>query len=263
MTSMPSLFISHGAPDIILRDLPAVRELKALAGKLPRPEAIVIVSAHWVEDIMSMTSQGPLKTFHDFGGFHSDLYKLKYPAKGDEKLSQRITELLSHSGFESRIIENHGLDHGAWIPLKIIYPEADIPVTQLSLLDVSLKELSEYAESLNPLRDEGVLFIGSGSTVHNLGAAKLTGQADEFAVEFEYWLHKAVEGNHFDWLTDSSKYPASFQMAHPTVEHLAPLVFAWAVADSEEPGVRIHQSFDYGNIGMSQFLFNGYKSKVN
>ncbi len=256
MNIMPTLFVSHGAPDIAIRDTPAVEALKSVTKLFPVPKGIVIVSAHWIEDPITMTSGGTLKTIYDFGGFDPQLYQIEYPAIGDENLSKRVAALLDSSGIQSNLDNRRGLDHGAWIPLKIIYPDAEIPVVQLSLPVATMKALTRYGEALKPLTEEGILIIGSGGSVHNLRAMNLSNQTDGFATEFEEWLKQSVEGNHLEWLIDDSKYPDSFHIAHPTIEHFAPLVFAWAAANDQATGKRIHTSFDYGNIGMSIYQFS-------
>ncbi len=253
--TLPTLFVSHGAPDIVLRDISATRAMRELGELFVEPKGIVIVSAHWIDEPIGITGDAELETIHDFGGFSRELYSMRYPAKGDTQLTSRVGALLQQRGITSRAVSGRGLDHGAWLPLKLIYPEANIRVVQLSLPAGSLTDLARMGEALAPLREEGVLIIGSGGTVHNLRAVNPEGQTEAWAEEFEQWLYQAVTENHFDWLTSGRDFPESFRMAHPTVEHYAPLVFAWAAADGSQPGRRFHHSFDYGNIGMSIYLF--------
>jgi 4,5-DOPA dioxygenase extradiol len=217
----------------------------------------VVVSAHWIDDPVGITTGGRLKTIHDFSGFPKQLYEVGYPAKGDDTLSQKISRLLSGVNIENRLVKERGLDHGAWMPLKLIYPEAQFPVIQISLPAVTVKDLLLFGEALGQLREEGTLIIGSGSSVHNLRLMNLQNRTDPRAVEFEDWLREAVEQNHFDWLVNREIYPPNFQRAHPTLEHYTPLIIAWSAAGVTTPGVRIHYSFDYGNIGMSMFAFGG------
>ena len=252
---IPSLFISHGAPDIILSKHPAVDTLRALPAKLPRPTAIVIVSAHWIDDPIGVTAGGKLTTIHDFGGFTNELYALQYLARGDAAVSHRILQRLQEQGIRAEIHERRGLDHGAWIPLKLMYPEADVPVIQISLPAASLEGVVRLGKALSPLRDDGVLIIGSGGSVHNLRALKLDGVTDDWVLQFEDWLLEIIEGNRFADLTTPDKLPGIFRQAHPTIEHYAPLVFAWSAADAEKKGRRFHHSVSYGNLGMSMYLF--------
>ena len=166
--ALPTLFLSHGAPDILLRETPATTFLGGLGTELPEPEAIVIISAHWIDAPVGITTGEQLNTIHDFGGFPESLYQVTYPAKGDDALSARIANLLTAAGIESQLVSNRGLDHGAWIPLRLIYPDAQIPVVQVSLPTGRLNDLAILGKALAPLRYEGVLIIGSGGTVHNL-----------------------------------------------------------------------------------------------
>jgi 4,5-DOPA dioxygenase extradiol len=255
----PTLYLSHGAPDILLRETSAKQFLTELGSHLQDPTGIVVVSAHWIDDPVGITVGDRLNTIHDFGGFPNSLYEMSYPAMGSDSLSAEIGLLLSEAKIESRPVKGRGLDHGVWIPLRLIYPEAQIPVIQVALPAVTLKELVSFGEALAPLRERGVLIIGSGGSVHNLRAMNRENRSDSWAVEFEAWLKESVEQNHFARLISSDQYPRNFQQAHPTIEHFAPLIVAWSAAGSSQPGVRIHHSFDYGNIGMSMFAFGGYR----
>lgn len=255
-TLLPSLFLSHGAPDILLSEHEAVPALRALGERLPRPRAVVIVSAHWVDEPVGITVGEQLPTIHDFGGFPETLYALRYPARGDDVLSAEVLRRLAGHGMAAQLRGQRGLDHGAWIPLMIMYPEADIPVVQVALPGGAPDELVRLGTALAPLRREGVLIIGSGGSVHNLRALDTAGgHTDDWAVRFEHWLFEAVEGNHFERLISPADFPSTFRRAHPTLEHYAPLVVAWAAGDREAPGRRIHHSFSYGNLGMSCFEF--------
>lgn len=253
--SLPSLFISHGAPDMILSKHPAVEAMRALPAQFPRPTAIVIVSAHWVDDPIGVTAAGKLTTIHDFGGFADELYALQYQARGDHAVSHWILRRLYEQEMQAGIHERRGLDHGAWIPLKLMYPEADVPVIQVSLPAASMEGVVRLGKALSPLRDDGVLIIGSGGSVHNLRALKLDGVTDDWVLDFEDWLLETIEGNRFADLITPAKLPGIFRQAHPTIEHYAPLVFAWSAADAEKKGSRYHHSVSYGNLGMSMYLF--------
>lgn len=250
-----TLFISHGAPDIILSQNPAADALRDIAAQHRQAEAIVLVSAHWIDDPICITAGAQLTTIHDFGGFAPELYQMQYPAKGNVDLSNRIKACLQQAGIESQLHPERGLDHGAWIPLKIMYPEADIPVVQVSLPAGSLEEAAQLGKALAPLREENILIIGSGGSVHNLRALSRNGKPEEWVLEFENWLLKSIEGNHFESLITPDKFPPSFRQAHPSIEHYAPLVVAWAAADTQQSGKRIHHSLSYTNLGLSMFEF--------
>lgn len=252
---LPTLFISHGAPDILLSEHVALGALKGLAARLPRPGAIVVVSAHWVADPIGVTVGELLPTIHDFGGFPDSLYAMQYPARGDRRLADQLTRRLDEEGLGHQLHEGRGLDHGAWIPLKTMFPEADIPVVQVSLPTGSMEDLTRLGTALGPLRHQGVLIIGSGGSTHNLRALNRLGKADNWAIEFEQWLLESIECGRFDRLVTPELFPPLFHRAHPTLEHYAPLVVAWAAGDRDLPGERLHHSFSYGNLGMSLFSF--------
>ena len=250
-----TLFISHGAPDIVLSQDPAREAIRRLASQRVKPDAIVIVSAHWIDDPIGITAGTQLATHYDFGGFSDALYKMQYPALGNVALAETIQLSLQQDGIKSKLHTKRGLDHGAWIPLKIMYPEADIPVVQVSLPAGSLNDLVRLGKVLSPLREQNILIIGSGGSVHNLSALTRNGTTESWVLEFENWLLDAIEGNHFERLITPAEFPQSFRLAHPSVEHYAPLVVAWAAADTQKAGKRVHHSVSYTNLGMSMFEF--------
>jgi 4,5-DOPA dioxygenase extradiol len=252
---MPALFLSHGAPDILLSEQPAVAAFQAIAAGLPRPAAVVIVSAHWTARPVGVTTGARLPTVHDFGGFPAELYHQRYPARGDDTLSDEIREHLQRQGFEVKLDGTRGLDHGAWIPLKLIFPEADVPVVQVSLPGGGFDEVARLGEALGPLRQRGILVAGSGGSVHNLRVLNRSGRTDDWAIRFEQWLQDAVVAGDFERITSPARFPPEFALAHPTLEHFMPLVFAWAAGGRDTPGRRLHHSFSYGNLGMSCYEF--------
>lgn len=253
---LPTIFVSHGAPDILLSQHAAIDALRQIAIDLPVPRAIVIASAHWIDDPVGITTGNELATIHDFGGFPAELYGIQYPAHGDDELSNKIAGRVQQQGIEIKQHPHRGLDHGAWIPLSFMYPDADIPVVQLSLTAGSLADLVKLGEALLPFRNDNVLIVGSGGSVHNLRELSYDDKTDDWAIAFETWLLDTVENNHFNRLLDPAQYSSNFKQAHPTIEHYAPLVFAWAAADRGKPGCRVHHSFSYGNLGMSAYVFN-------
>lgn len=259
--NLPSLFLSHGAPDLILSDGPANRVLRTLGERLPRPRAILVVSAHWVSDPVGVTGGGDLPTIHDFSGFDDALYALRYPAQGALQLTLDVCERLDADGIATRVDETRGLDHGAWLPLALAYPDADIPVLQVSLPRGSLAACAELGRALQPLSEKGVLMLGSGGSVHNLRAIRTDGPPSPWAARFEEWLRETVESGNFDGLVGHARHPADLHLAHPTIEHLAPLVFSWAAGGSDHPGARFSHGFTYGNLGMSCYLFGGPESQ--
>jgi 4,5-DOPA dioxygenase extradiol len=251
----PALFISHGAPDLILTEQAAVTALRQLGERFPEPRAIVVVSAHWTRRPVGVTAGEAHRTIHDFSGFAEALYQLTYPAKGDPGLAAAIAGRLTGYGIDAELVSERGLDHGAWIPLLLSHPQARIPVLQVSLPSADLPECARLGEALGPLRDEEILIIGSGGSVHNLRAMNREERTDTWASGFERWLRETVEGNRFEQLLSAERSSPLFPAAHPTSEHFAPLLTAWAAGDRHRPGRRFHHSYSYGNLGMSMFEF--------
>lgn len=250
----PSLFLSHGAPDLLISDDPALSFFEQLGKQQPEPTAIVIISAHWIAEPVQVTTAQHYKTIHDFGGFADELYDMTYPANGDPELALSIIELLVNKGIPAIGNVSRGLDHGAWIPLKAIYPNAHIPVVAVSLPS-TLEACVELGAALATLRKQGVLIIGSGGSVHNLSAMNRSGRTDEWAQRFTHWLTDVVKSGSAERLLESKEYPAEFRQAHPSVEHLAPL-FVSQAAGAGKPGQLIYEGFMYGNIGMACYQFD-------
>lgn len=239
----PTLFISHGAPDFVLTDHVAKSTLTKLGQKLAPPKAIIIISAHWIHSPIGITSAATHQMIYDFSGFPDALYQLHYPASGDPALASQIGQQLEATGFRVHLDQVRGLDHGAWIPLMLIYPEAEIPVIQVSLPMGNLPEAAKLGEALAPFREQGILIIGSGGSVHNLRAMNREGRTDVWAKKFEHWLQQNVEGNRFDRVINPQQFTPLFDQAHPTPEHYAPLIAAWTAGDRHKPGKRFHHSF--------------------
>lgn len=255
-TPMPTLFLSHGAPDLVLSDHVAVDAMRQIVNTYEIPRAIVVISAHWISrDKVAVSSSATPETIHDFGNFGAELYQLRYPAPGDPQLAAQIVDLLKSAGLQATTDAQRGLDHGAWMPLLLMYPQADIPVVQISLPGVNPDACLRLGQAIAELRNEGILVIGSGGTVHNLRLLHHNNQPEAWAESFADWLIQAVEGNRIDLLLDAEEQHPLFRKAHPTTDHFVPLLVAWGAADPTRPGKRFHHSFTYGNLGMSSFLF--------
>lgn len=253
--SMPTLFLSHGAPDILLSDDPTVAVWRGLAERLPRPSAVAVVSAHWTASPVGITGPGDLATIHDFGGFPTELYTRTYPARGAAELTASVADQLGAAGIDHQVHPHRGLDHGAWIPLALIFPDADFPVIQVSLPDGDLDACARLGEALAPLAGQGVLVIGSGGAVHNLRQLKPGGPPDPWALGFASWLQETVESGDLTLLLEQVRRRDDFSRAHPSLEHFAPLVVAWAAGGREGPGYSLNQGFTYGNLGMGCYGF--------
>ena len=260
MTALPALFISHGAPTLPLEDSPARHFIESLGAKLPKPRAILAVSAHWETDRPAVSTAEKPETIHDFHGFPQALYALRYAAPGAPQLAHRVAELLGAKGLSVQTDPNRGLDHGAWTPLLLMYREADIPVTQLSIQPHEGPEHHfRIGEALRPLREEGVLIVASGSATHNLREFRAnppSGEPASWALEFGEWLASAVEeGRAQDLLTYRSRAPEAVRN-HPTDEHLLPIFVAAGAATPGVAGKRLHSSYAYGVIGMDAYRFD-------
>ena len=244
---MPALYIGHGAPPL-LDDPTWSGELAGWAGSLPRPRAILIVSAHWESAPVSLSaSNAPL--VYDFGGFDPKYYKLTYETPDATALAQRIAKLMP----ANEPVHQHasrGLDHGAWVPLRIMYPEADIPVAQMSLPTHDPVRLLALGERLKPLRDEGVLIIGSGFLTHGLPFLtdwRLDAEAPGWSRDFDAWAGEALARGDVDELANFKTRAPGMPYAHPTVEHYTPLfVTLGAATTPDEPGVQTIDGFWLG-----------------
>jgi 4,5-DOPA dioxygenase extradiol len=259
---MPTLFISHGSPMMAIEDSAARRFLADLGPRLPRPRAIVVFSAHHDDAGTAVTAVDRPETIHDFGGFPRELYALHYPAPGDPKLAADVARRLTDAKLPAEIDARRGLDHGAWIPLSLMYPRADIPVLQVSI-DSRQTPVHHFAlgRALRPLRDEGVLVLGSGGATHNLrlyffaADRNETSPPPEWVEAFNEWLAGAVEARRFDDLLSWATRAPYAQQNHPTPEHFLPLFATLGAAHDEEHGRRIHASYDRGLLSLDAYAF--------
>jgi 4,5-DOPA dioxygenase extradiol len=259
MARMPSLFVSHGAPTLILQDGPAHRFLAGYGAALGKPAAILVASAHWESDALRVSTAPQPETIHDFYGFPKALYEMTYPAPGAPAVAARAAAMLRDAGLGGGEDPNRGFDHGAWVPIKLMYPAADIPVAQISI-QTGLGPAHQLAvgRALAPLRDEGVLIVGSGSTTHNL--AEFRGQpaetpAPDWVAAFAEWAHAALsEGRLDDLLAYRSKAPHAVRN-HPTEEHFLPLFTALGAGGPKARAERIHASTTFGILAMDAYAF--------
>lgn len=257
---MPVLFIGHGSPMNAIEDNPFARRWAALGQRLPRPEAILCVSAHWLTEGTAVTAMETPRTIHDFYGFPDPLYQVSYPAPGAPELARQVTRLTAGliQGTRVRLDEEWGLDHGTWSVLRRMVPRADVPTCQLSL-DHRLPPAERYqlAAQLRPLRDRGVLVIGSGNAVHNLRQASPGAEPYDWAVEFDRWVEaRLLDGDH-QALIDYRKLSPAARMAHPTADHYWPLLYALALQDEGEPVSFFNEQVVYGSISMRGVVIGG------
>ena len=266
---MPTLFVSHGSPMLAVEDSSARRFLLALGARLPRPRAVVVCSAHHDDAGIAVTGAERPGTIHDFGGFPRELYALRYPAPGDPQLARQIAGRLTAAGLPADVDAARGLDHGAWIPLSLVYPGADVPVLQVSI-DSEQTPAHHFAlgRALRPLRDDGVLVLGSGGVTHNLrmyfGAAQ--GRHDDPPLEwveaFNEWTAGAVLARRFDDLLHYVGRAPYAAQNHPTPEHFLPLFVTLGAAHDDEPASRLHASYDRGLLALDAYAFGAMAAAV-
>ena len=253
---MPAVFVSHGSPMVAIQSGP-YQDALAEFGRATKPKAIVAISAHWGSgDTIGITASGRHSTIHDFGGFSPELYTLTYDAPGSPEMAENIAQLLQNAGCKTGTSNDRGLDHGVWIPLRLIYPQADIPVVALSIpLQSSPQELYRLGEALAPLRRDGVLILGSGGIVHNLRLVNFADQhapVEKWAEEFDTWFRVAVEHHNLTALFDFANTGPHARLAVPTYEHFAP-VFPVLGAGGTGSASTIYAGFEHGNISMRSF----------
>ncbi|HEX6118853.1 MAG TPA: class III extradiol ring-cleavage dioxygenase [Dongiaceae bacterium] len=252
---MPVLFVSHGAPTLPFDDVPARRFLIELARKVPRPQAILCVSAHWEAPAPSLTAAAQPGTIHDFYGFPKALYELTYDAPGAPELAGRAAEALSAAGYDPQLDPGRGRDHGAWVPAMLAWPAGEIPMIQLSLLrGQSTDAHIKLGQAIAPLRDEGVLILGSGGSVHNLRQVSWDGgRTPRWASDFQDWLDKTLADNDLAALAGYRSTLDVAQMAHPTEDHLMPLYAALGAGQGDGGATKLHGSFTHGSLGMASY----------
>lgn len=254
---MPVVFLGHGSPMNALHDTAYSRAWRDLGAQLPNPQAILVVSAHWMSQGTTLVDVSQLpRTIHDFYGFPDALYAETYPARGAPDLAQEVVTLLaSHHGQED---DQWGLDHGAWTVLKFLYPKADIPVFQISL-DMSQGPAYqlEIGRILSQLRDRGVLILGSGNVVHNLGAINWSPVAKphDFAQEFDSTFAAKLTERDLAYLADPAAWGTLLQAAHPTLDHYLPALTIAGAASARDELVFMTDQIDLSSISMRSFVF--------
>lgn len=256
MSALPTLFLSHGAPSLPLdREHPTHVFLKGLGAKLETPRAILMVSAHWDTRVPGLTTSDHPETIHDFYGFPAPLYALRYPAPGSAGLARDTAALLDAAGLESGFDPERGLDHGAWVPLMLMYPQAGIPVVQLSVQTrAGAAHHLKLGEALQPLRDQGVLIVGSGGATHNLREffQPAPGQDESYVPKFTAWLEDVLTRGDRQALADYRRLAPDAARAHPTEEHFFPLLVAAAAGGKAE---RIHTAMSGASLAMDSYRF--------
>jgi len=257
---MPSLFISHGAPDLTLHDLPARRFLSAYAAELPAPSAICVISAHYAGAQTMLTTGEQPRTVHDCGGFDPALYRLRYPAPGDPALARRLVAACEQAGIPAVTDLQGGFDHGVWCPLMLLYPAANVPVVALS---VSPRRDAAWHLALGrvlaPLRAAGLLVIGSGALTHNLYEVQPPAGHDEappWVDAFADWIGARLAEQDEAALVDYRGQAPHAADNHPSTEHLLPLFVALGAAGPQWRASLLHRSVTYRALRMDAFRFD-------
>lgn len=250
---LPALFISHGAPTLAIEQSATTSALARIGHNLPKPRAIVIMSAHWQSSKLEISSNPLPKTWHDFSGFDSELYQIQYPAAGHTLLAESLAQQLSERGITCRVNPIRVCDHGVWAPLRHLYPEADVPIVQISLpQNYDSVACYQLGAQLAQLRNEQIMIIGSGNITHNLQAMRWQADSiDQTAKDFKLWLLQQLKidiPTALDW----QQYP-DYQNIHPSDEHLLPLFFALGAAQRVSV---VHQSMAHHSLGMDIYRFD-------
>ncbi|MFH8989877.1 dioxygenase [Streptomyces sp. NPDC017940] len=229
---MPALFMSHGGPTLA-EDAHWPGELRRWGAELPRAKAILMVSAHWEEAPLALGATTAVPLVYDFWGFPEHYYRIRYDAPGAPDLAAQVKAMLHGPGMPVHDLPERGLDHGAYVPLREMYPDADIPVLQMSMPTLDPRALMEIGRRLAPLRDEGVLIVGSGSFTHNLRAISPENHVPSALAEFDDWGRRALDAGDVDALLDFAHKAPAARYAHPREEHFVPLAVTLGAAAGE------------------------------
>jgi len=256
---LPAIFVSHGAPTLPFDDVPARDFLRGLGQSFERPKAILVISAHWDTDAPMLNAVAANTTIHDFHGFPEALYRVRYDAPGAPALAKEIASLLIAAGMPADLDEERGLDHGAWVPLMLMYPAADIPLLQLSVQSrLDPAHHIALGRALAGLRKSGVLVLGSGGFVHNLRQLDWhgTGAAEPvWSAAFAEWTHNALIDGRTEDLANYRRLAPDAPRAHPTEEHFMPLLVAYGAGGTGSKARRLHRSVTFGSLRMDAYAF--------
>lgn len=256
---MPTLFLSHGAPTLLTDPGDTGAAWRNFGLNLPKPSAVLMISAHWESDMPVVSSTAQPATLYDFSGFPAELYQFKYPAPGAPDLANRVTQMLQQAGITAQLDNSRGLDHGAWVPMRFLFPDADVPVTQLSLQP--MRDPSWHfalGRALKNLREQNVLIIGSGSITHNLRAIFQHRQGDpvpQWMTEFRDWVAEKIALGDMASLVNYRTLAPHAEKNHPTDEHLLPLFVALGAASEGGASQHLNQVLTYGFLAMDAWVF--------
>ncbi len=250
---MPVVFVGHGSPTNAIEDNEFTRAWADLGKSLPKPKAILSVSAHWETTGTFVTSMKQPQTIHDFYGFPQALFEMQYPATGSPSLAQRVREIVGRTSVRADM--EWGLDHGTWSVLSRMFPDADIPVIQLSLDKTQPPKFHyELGKELRTLRDEGVLILGSGNIVHNLRKIQWTDMAYDWAVEFDEKVAGLISAGDHDSIVHYERVGDAARLSVPTNEHYLPLLYALALQEGTDSVAFFAEKVTLGSISMRSLL---------
>ncbi|MCB1798028.1 MAG: dioxygenase [Gammaproteobacteria bacterium] len=256
MSPLPTLFVSHGAPTFARNPGRAGPLLTALGRALPRPAAVLVVSPHWTTPHPRVAIGPRLRTIHDFGGFDPVLYEIEYPAAGHPELAGRALDVLRAVGWTAEADAIRGLDHGAWVPLTYLYPEAEVPVFQVSMpARLNAEKAFAFGQALAPLAAEGVLIVGSGSLTHNLYEFGAHGADEAYVAAFAEWVRRAIVNRERDRLVSALAIAPHARRAHPTPEHFWPLLIALGASNKPWPATILEGGIDHRILAMDAYVF--------
>lgn len=261
MSPMPTLFVPHGAPTFALHPDAAATVMRRTAAALPPPRAIVIVSPHWDTDIATVGYAESPETIHDFYGFPPELYEIGYPVRGDPEAAQAVRTAIAQAGLPVAQSPSRGLDHGAWIPLRLMFPKAEVPVIPVSLPSHGgVKGAYALGAALAPLVDRGMLIIGSGNVTHNLRDYRVAlqngGQIPSYVRGFADWLADKIAQRDIEALLDYRQQAPDAMRAHPSDEHLQPLYVAMGAAGASAITERLHTGVSDYVLAMDAYAFH-------
>ena len=234
---MPAIYLSHGAPPLA-DDTLWTGQLAEWSAGLPRPASVLMVSAHWEAAPLALGATATVPLVYDFWGFPEKYYQVTYPAPGAPELAADVRKLLRAAGTPVADLPDRGLDHGAYVPLVEMYPQADVPVLQISMPSLDPRELFDIGRKLAPLRDDGVLIVGSGFFTHNLRAMTMDGSVPSVMTEFDHWGQEVLAHHDLDALLDFQHKAPAARLAHPRTEHFAPLFVTLGAAAGDLSGAR-------------------------
>ena len=260
MSRQSVIFVSHGSPMLPLEPGTAAPMLQALAGQLARPRAVLAFSPHWMARSPAVGASSRPTTLHDFGGFDPALYKLHYDAPGSPQLAKHVAALLQNAGWLAPLDPNRGLDHGVWVPLSILLPQADVPVVPLAMpWPLGAAGAYRLGQAMHSLTDEGVLLLGTGSLTHNLSEFDPSSTTDDpaqpYVIAFVDWMRQAIERGDTGALLDYRRQAPHAVRAHPTDEHLLPLFWALGAAGADARPRHYSGGVHYGMLSMDAWMF--------